>query len=251
MLKTNEPMVSIITPVFNGEAYLADSIDSVLNQSYENWELILVDDGSEDSSVSIALRYARLDKRIHLYELGENQGVVSARNFGLSRSIGNYISFLDADDKWLPFKLDTQINIMMKYKYPIVYSDYHVIDSEGTRLKTRRCQPTTRYEDLLYGNTIGMLTAIYDKSLVGEASFRSVGHEDFDFWLRLLSKRIIAYGITEPLAEYRVHGKSLSSSKFLAAKKTWENLTLGENLSFHIAAYYFFHYAVNAIRKRV
>jgi glycosyltransferase involved in cell wall biosynthesis len=238
-------------PVFNAEKYIARAIQSVIDQTYINWELIIIDDCSTDLSAKIISEFLLKDERIILFKLDRNSGVVIARNIGLGRARGPLISFLDADDLWFRNKIFEQVKLIKINNYAVIYSDYLTIDSGENILNYRSSPRLLNYKDLLYGNSIGMLTAMYNKRIVGDVFFENIGHEDYHFWLKILQNNNVAVGINIPLACYRVHPKSLSSSKFKSIYKTWINYRVGQNLNFHISLYYFIFYLLKAIFKRL
>ncbi|MGB3773755.1 MAG: glycosyltransferase family A protein, partial [Leeuwenhoekiella sp.] len=208
-------MVSIITPFYNAEKYLSECIDSVLSQTYSDWELLLINDGSTDGSVEITLQYANSDPRIKIIDLETNSGAGAARNVGIKKSCGNKIAFLDADDRWYSHKLKIQLQFMQERDIAICYSSYTLMDEKGTPLnKVVQALPTLDYNKLLRANYIGNLTAVYDmnkleKSYAPELRKR----QDWAMWIDLVKKAVCAYGIPEPLAYYRIRNNSISSNK--------------------------------------
>ena len=125
------PLVSIIMPCYNAERYIAQSIESVLAQTYQSWELLITDDGSKDNSVKIATKYSLEDERINLLVPDEHQGIARTRNMSISRAKGRFIAFLDSDDIWYPEKLEKQINYMLDNDVAFTYSSYEIIDYQG------------------------------------------------------------------------------------------------------------------------
>lgn len=131
------PLVSIITPSFNSEKYIADTIKSIQDQTYTNWEVIIVDDCSADKTVSIISEIAQFDKRIQLFQLEKNSGTGIARNYALSKAKGSYVAFLDSDDLWKQTKLEKQIDFMLKNHLPYTFSFYECINEKGESLNKR------------------------------------------------------------------------------------------------------------------
>ena len=243
-------LVSIITPSYNSEKYIFQTIESVLNQTYENWEMIIVDDASIDNSINIIESYTKKDNRIKLIKLKKNNGPAIARNVGIKNAKGRYIAFLDSDDLWLPTKLEKQINFMKKNDVGLCYSSYYLIDEKSNNIgKFNIPKEKVTYFELLKTCIIGNLTAIYDIEKVGKVFMENVGHEDYTLWLKILKKIHCAYGIKEPLAQYRIYYNSISSNKFRAAKWQWNIYRNIEKLNLFESLYYFMHYIWNGIKK--
>ncbi len=209
-----EPLVSVIIPTFNSEKYISDTIISVQNQTYQNWEMLLVDDGSTDETQTIITSFLT-DKRIQFYPLEKNSGTGVARNLGVSKAAGKYISFLDADDLWKSDKLEKQINFMQKQNLPFTFSFYDCIDEQGNSLNKRIEAPLNlSYCQLFFCNYVGNLTGIYDVDYFGKISISSIRkRQDWMHWLTILKKIKTAKPVPESLALYRVRDNSLSTSK--------------------------------------
>ncbi len=144
-----EPLVSIITPTFNSQDFLAQTIDSILDQSYKNWELILIDDASTDNTVNLIKDYISKHSNISLIQNNTNQGAGVSRNKGINAAKGDFIAFLDADDLWLPNKLEVQINLMLKNNLDVCFSSYDLIDEGGNKLHKRvNALPELTYKKL-------------------------------------------------------------------------------------------------------
>jgi len=244
------PIVSIITPVYNSAAYLDGTVQSVLEQSFSSWELIMVDDASTDDSLSIARLYKEQDKRISVISLKENSGAALARNRGIEAAKGRFIAFLDSDDQWLPQKLERQIAFMIDGSIAFSYSAYHKIDHEGTVIGMTGVPERVRYSDLLKMNTIGCLTSMYDTRIFGKVYMPSIRRrQDLGLWLKLLKKVSHAYGISESLAQYRVRPGSVSANKWVAAQYTWRLYRDIEKLNIFLSSYYFSHYMFNGFLR--
>jgi hypothetical protein len=209
-------MVSIITPFYNAEKYLTESIESVVAQTCTLWELVLIDDCSTDKSAAIALKFTQADARIKLFTLGKNSGAGIARNRGIKEAKGNKIAFLDADDRWKPHKLTTQLQFMEKNQVTICYSSYTLMNESGKLLETEvKALPVVHFNKLLRANYIGNLTAIYDVEQLGKTYAPVLRkRQDWALWLDLVKKAGSAYGISESLAFYRVRKDSISSNKW-------------------------------------
>jgi len=209
------PLVSIITPTFNSEKFITEVIKSIQNQTYTNWEMIIVDDCSSDKTVSITSNFAQFDARIKLFQLEKNSGTGVARNKGLSEAKGRFISFLDSDDLWKPIKLEKQMDFLLKNKLPFTFSFYECIDEEGKPFnKIVKAPRNLTYKQLFFCNYIGNLTGIYDVDYFGKITISSIRkRQDWMLWLSILKKVKTAQPVPESLAYYRIRENSISASK--------------------------------------
>lgn len=251
--QTDTPLVSVITPVFNSEKYIGKSIESVLNQTYPSWEMILVDDLSTDRSVEIIGDYMKKDERIKLIKLSENSGAAVARNTALDASAGRFIAFLDSDDLWKPEKLEKQLAFMQKNDYAFTFTDYELMDQDGNLLrKTIHMPDSIDYKGLLKNTIIGCLTVMLDRQQVGNIQMPNIRtRQDFALWLSVLKKGYRAYSIQEPLSIYRIVEGSISSNKFKAAKRNWFVYRKIEKLGLLYSSWCFANYVYTSIKKRV
>ncbi len=211
------PLVSIITPTFNSEEFLSQTIDSILNQSYKAWELIIVDDYSTDNTIQLIDTYQKKHSNISLIQNTTNQGAGVSRNKGIIAAKGDFIAFLDADDLWKPNKLEVQINLMIKNNLDVCFSSYDLIDEDGNNLFKRvKALPELTYNKLLRSNYVGNLTGVYNCKTLGKIpSTKLRKRQDWILWLEAIKKsNKPATGIQEPLAFYRVRKDSMSSNKF-------------------------------------
>jgi teichuronic acid biosynthesis glycosyltransferase TuaG len=210
-----ENLVSIITPSFNSEKFILGTIQSVQNQTHQNWEMIIVDDCSTDHTVSIIKQFMMDDDRIHLFQLDENSGTGIARDIALSKAKGDYIAFLDADDLWKPLKLEKQLQFLKENKIPFTFSFYDCIDEEGNTLNKRVEAPRNlSYRQLFFCNYVGNLTGIYEVKYFGKIAISSTRkRQDWMVWLTILKKIKKAKPVPESLAIYRIRDNSLSASK--------------------------------------
>jgi teichuronic acid biosynthesis glycosyltransferase TuaG len=216
-------LISIITPLYNAEKYIKDTIESVINQDYENWEMLIVDDCSKDRSKLIVEKYMELDKRIKLISLENNMGVAFARNIGIKSASGEYLAFLDSDDLWKPNKLSVQLDFMKQNNYAFTFTGYEMINDEGIKLnKIIKAPAKLNYRKLLYGNQIGCLTVMLNKKKIGDIEMPAIRHEDYATWLNIVKGGITAYGLNENLALYRKANSSVSSNKLKSAIWTWD-----------------------------
>lgn len=226
----HEPLVSVIVPTHNCRDYICESIDTVLNQSYKNIEVVVVDDGSTDDTKRLLEQYgARVT-----YYYQEQQGVAAARNFGLKQVRGPLVALQDADDRWLPNKIEAQVRALQRFpESKLVFSDYATFDKSGVILPSacsrfphlqlwldqHRVQGTSMahgqlYWELMLGNCIGTCSVLAVKDALAEyngfdGAFKT--GEDLDLWLQISTKYPVLY-IDEVLAEYRVNPSGLSGS---------------------------------------
>jgi teichuronic acid biosynthesis glycosyltransferase TuaG len=237
-------------PVYNGEAFIAESIRSVIQQSFRDWELIVVDDASSDSSVDRVKVLCAEDGRIRLIELEHNSGAAIARNMAIENAQGRYLAFLDADDRWLPHKLDLQLAFMQQTSAAFSFSAYERVDAAGKKLTSIGVPGRLRYQDLLKTNYIGCSTAIYDTSLVGKVMMPpNTKREDLATWLKVLQLTDYAYGLNHVLTKYRVYSGQASRNKANMAKENWRLYRDVEGLNFYKSVFYFFHYAVRGLLR--
>lgn len=213
-------LVSIITPSYKSERFISETLESVLAQTYQNWEIIIVDDVSPDNSNKIIEDYCKKDKRIKFIRLEKNSGPAVARNKAIEEAKGRYIAFLDADDLWKPEKLEKQIKFMQEKDCALSYSAYETMSEEGI-LQNKCINPPLKisYKDLLKSNYIGCLTAIYDSQKVGKVYMPNIiKRQDYGLWLKILKKTDFAYAVNESLAIYRIMSNSVSSNKYKLLK---------------------------------
>ncbi|MDA9958168.1 glycosyltransferase [Alphaproteobacteria bacterium] len=238
-------LVSVVMPAFNAAEFIGQAILSVLEQSYEHWELIIVDDGSTDATSEVISGFA--DDRI-FYIFQENSGVAAARNRAIKSSRGNFIAFLDADDLWNKEKLALQIEAfrLLGNDVGLVYSDYLCFENGSSKTyKPKRPAKlsASAYNNLLTHNYIATLTVMVRKNsmaLAGVFDSKYFGTEDWDLWLRIL-RTTRAHKLDRPLAKYRVHKGGIS--KNLLFHYSQEVAVLKENAKFiqlHERDCYFF-----------
>lgn len=249
----NRPLISIIIPVYNAEKFIEDTINTVINQTYDNYEIILIDDCSTDNSVNIINKY--LTSNIKLYKNKENIGVGLTRNVGIKHSKGDYIAFLDADDLWDKEKLEKQFKFMRNNNYVFTYTGYVFSNALGEPTGKKIYVPSKcGYEDYLKTTIIWTSTVMIDMNyFTKEDIYMPIQRrgEDGATWLKLLKKVDYAYGYNEILSRYRRTKNSLSSNKFKSIARVWNLYYKNEELGLFRSIYYFMHYSVNAIRKRL
>ena len=248
----SKDLVSVITACYNSENYISEAITSVLNQTYQNWELLLVDDCSIDNTRSIIKEFQKTDERIKLLQLNKNSGAAIARNTAIKEAKGTFIAFLDGDDKWLPKKLELQLEFMISNNYNLTHTSYELIDAQGNKLnKIIEAAKTLSYNDMLYSNKIGCLTAIYNKSKLGKVYMPLlIKRQDYALWLKILKTGEKAYGLTEVLSQYRNTENSISTNKVNLIKWNWKLLREVESLSFIKSVYYLAYNIISKLLKR-
>ncbi len=219
-----EGLVSIITPCYNGEKYISQTIDSVLAQTYGDWEMIIVDDGSKDGSAEIVRGYVEKDARIKFFQQ-ENAGSAAARNNGIRRAEGQYIALLDADDLWEPVFLEEQIAFMKEKDAVCVYSSYKCIDEHSQEiLAPVICKPEIKTKNMMVTNYIGCLSGLYDTKRHGKIYLREELkslRDDYAYWLDIVKLEDKAYGNQKILASYRVLANSTTGNKKKLIKKQY------------------------------
>lgn len=212
----DNPLVSVITPIYNSEKFLEAAITSVQNQTYPNWELILVDDASSDNSGKIAREFYLEDTRIIYEKLPYNQGPALSRNRGIERANGQYIAFLDSDDFWAPDKLEIQVDFMQRKDCDVSFSSYLLVDENGDLLgKKVVAMPVLSYQKQLSNNYIGNLTGMYRSEKIGKIFSPEIRkRQDWGLWLEAIRRSgKPALGIHVDLAFYRKHKNSVSTNK--------------------------------------
>lgn len=243
-------VVTIVMPAYNASMFIANSICSVLSQSLASWELIVVDDSSDDDTVAIVEEYASYDARIRLIKLVENSGAAVARNVAIRVATGRYISFLDSDDRWLPQKLEVQLAFAQKNDAAFIFSAYRRVDEAGKGLGEVEVPESVSYRELFKTNHIGCLTAMYDTQKLGKNEMPLIRkRQDLGLWLKLLKKTPVAYGQQEVLATYTVRSDSISANKCSASAYQWKVYRDVEQLNLLASCYYFTHYAIRGVLK--
>lgn len=239
-----QDIVSIITPMYNADKYIEETILSVINQSYQNWEMIIVDDNSTDNSCEIVEAYQRKDQRIILTSNKYTKGAAGSRNTAISLSKGRFIAFLDSDDLWTSNKLDKQIHFMQKMNYYFTYSFYDHISEEGKYLKSIDNLPLrVDYISSMKSNKIGCLTAIFDVNYFGKIYMEDLAkRQDYTLWLKLLKKVDFAYCLPEVLCRYRIRHDSISSNKLKLVRYHWHIYRKIEKQGFFRSVYYLGYY---------
>lgn len=270
-------LVSIIVPVYRARAYIAETIKMVFAQSYQKWELLLVDDCSDDGSAeaarsalfgweggtadsaqenvgSVETYQQNGEQRVLLICKNRNEGAAKARNTGLAYARGQYIAFLDADDVWFPEKLEKQLVFMEKRGACFAFSAYEFGDEmAGPTGKVVHVPDILTYREALSRTVIFTTTVVLDRDVVPDELIRmpQVESEDTATWWQILRAGYAACGLDEVLAIYRRPPKSLSSNKLKAVKRIWNLYRRQERLSVLSSAYYFVFWAYRATMRRI
>ncbi|MCR4673922.1 MAG: glycosyltransferase, partial [Lachnospiraceae bacterium] len=257
MLEDN--LVSIITPLYNAKAYIEETIKSVLSQTYKEWEMIIVDDGSTDGSFELVKEFidslsSDEKRKFHLLQNEKNSGITETRNRGLKEAKGRYIAFLDSDDLWDEEKLEKQLRYLKDTEAAFCFTQCRIIDENGIFTgRFRKVPVTAEYETLLMDNYIPCLTVLADRSVIPTEHLMmpNIRHEDYAAWLNVLrDSSVKAVGMQETLASYRVNISSTSGNKIEAAKWHWQVLRHQEKINFLRSIKYMFSYIFKAIAKR-
>ena len=247
---TQTPKVSIIVPVYNAGRFLEQTLQSVFQQDFTDWELLLVNDCSTDNSIEIIRRHED-DKRIRLINLDKNGGAAVARNQGIALAKGRYIAFLDSDDIWKSDKLSKQVAFMEKEGCAFCFTQIRMTDEEGQPVsKVRAIPERVDYQYLLRKTVIATSSVMLDKQAIGDFSMplRRSG-QDYATWLMLLKRVPCAYCLQEPLVDYRVVNNSLSSNKLASLKQVYDIQTTNERIPSWRAAYNTCCFAIYAFKK--
>ena len=248
-------LVSIIVPVYNAQKFLPYTIETVQNQTYENWELIFVNDCTPDNSVDVITEFASKDNRIKLFEQEQNGGAALARNRGIKESKGKYICFLDSDDLWDKEKLEKQIKFMKENDCEFSFTSYEFADENGIPNGKKVHVPSTiTYKQALKNTTIWTSTVMLDMTKLTKDDIYMPNvrrGQDTATWWKILKKIKCAYGLDYNLSFYRRTNDSLSSNKITALKRTWNLYRNVEHLSLIKSSYNFLWYCFNAVRRRV
>lgn len=244
------PLVTVIMPNYNGRRFVEQAIDSVIAQSYRNFELIVIDDCSTDDSLHLIQKKAAEDDRIRIVRLKQNSGVANARNAGIKEARGEYIALLDNDDLWVADKLERQLKIAKKGA-DIVYCSYDFIDEKNQQIKKPfLVPPETNFHKMLSSNVIGCSTCFIKTELMQGHPFRSeFYHEDYVLWMELLRICPTAYGDQNVLMHYRQVSGSRSNKKGNAAKERWNVYRRALRLNPAVSAWAFVRYALNGVIK--
>ena len=249
-INTDYGKVSVIMPNYNGEKFLKETIDSVLSQTYQNLELIFIDDCSTDGSLEIVKSIK--DDRLIILSTEENGGAAKARNKGIDYATGKWLAFLDSDDLWTSDKLSRQLSFMVEKDVAFSFTHYDVINELGEKQTEFRPKKTEyTYKQILKHNSIGCLTVVVDVEKVGKVYMpeEAVKREDFAAWISVLEKGEKAYCLDQTLAKYRLHANSVSSKKVKMIKYQWRVLRKVFKFNPFKAVFYLVCWAVSGVFK--
>lgn len=234
-----EGLVSIIMPTYNCGKFIAETIKTVLEQTYTNWELVIVDDCSKDDTEQVVKSFS--DSRIRYYKLEQNSGAAVARTTAMQKAEGEYMAFLDSDDLWKKDKLEKQLKFMKDNKYNFTCTAYEQVDEQGNKLgKIIKTKKKAGYNRILLDCPVGNSTVMYNVSALGKFEVPNIRKRNDDaLWLQMLKKEKYIYGMDEILMEYRIRTNSISSNKLDLVKYHWKLYREIEHLSvprsvFHI-----------------
>lgn len=244
-------LVSIITPSYNSGKFILETIKSVQDQTYQNWEMIIVDDCSTDTTVNFISEILKTEKRVKLIQLEKNSGPAIARNKGIDAISGKFMTFLDADDIWLPDFIENSIKTIDQTGIHFVFSSYKRSDEDLNFIYSDFIVPEkVTYFDILKTNSISCLTAFIDIETLGKKKMPEVfKRQDMGLWLKYLKEIPFAYGIVEPKAIYRIRKNSLSRKKSDLLKYQWQFYRNVENLSIFQSCYYMAHWMYRGFLK--
>lgn len=245
------PLVSIITPSWNVEGLIEETIRSVQSQTFPDWELLIADDCSTDNTPGIIASISGCDPRVKLIRQARNGGPALARQASIDAAQGRYLAFLDSDDLWLPEKLERQLAFAKAKQAALSYTAFRRINETNTVTGRLIEVPTSlTYGQLLKNTAIATLTAMIDREIAGPVAMKNEGYDDFCLWLSILKRGHTAYGLNEDLARYRVRGSSVSSRPMRSAKWVWQIYRHVEHLSLVRSAWCFGHWGARAWLKR-
>lgn len=247
------PLVSIIMPAYQCEKYIEEAIQSVMQQTYTNWELLVTEDHSHDNTWRILRQLASRDIRIRLFRTPCNQGAAMARNLSLTHASGRYIAYLDADDAWKPDKLEKQIYFMQSSNIAMCYAGIETVNENGGHLNYVKVPTTIDYNAFLSNTLTASSVMVIDTQKIDVTllTMRKMPREDLCTWLQILKTGIEAKGINEPLAIYRKHENSSSANLLKMAGQTWSVYREVERLPLTKAIYHFVGYVWHAMKKRM
>ncbi len=234
-------LISIITPTYNCGRFIGETIESVINQTYKNWEMIIVDDCSRDNTKDIVNKYAQNDDRIKYHLLETNSGAAIARTKAMELAKGDYMAFLDSDDLWFEDKLEKQLKFMKENNFNFVCTEYEQIDEQSNPLgKVIKVRDKANYNRVLLDCPVGNSTVMYNVKVMGKFKVPNIRKRNDDaLWLQMLKKEEYIHGMQEILMKYRIRENSISSNKLDLVKYHWYLYREIENLSvirsvFHI-----------------
>lgn len=248
---TRDELVTVVMPAFETEQFIGEAIRSVRNQTYANFELLIVDDCSRDDTLEKARTAAGDDRRIRIITMEQNSGAAACRNRAIDEARGEYIAFLDSDDLWHREKLARHLSFMKDNAAGFSYTDYEVINEKGEDLSLRSAPQRITYSQLLRCCPIGCLTVMIDLRIVGDIRMAEMRkRQDWATWLRVLRRGVVGYGLNETLASYRLREGSLSFRKSSLFKPIWTLYRRDQGLSVARSLYYIALYSTNGVLRK-
>lgn len=246
----DDELVSIVMPAYRAEAYIDETIESVIAQTYPHWELLVADDCSPDNTRERVGDWARKDPRVRLLALERNGGPALARNAALEAARGRWIAFLDSDDLWLPEKLEQQLAFHKEWKSPLTFTGFRRITSDGMRTG-RYVQPpkSLNYRQALGRTAIATSSVIIDRAVTGDVRMKPVYYDDFACWLEILRPGGTGRGLDADFMRYRVNLGSVSRNKLKSVREVWRQLRTTERLPLLPAMRAFSSYSIYAAAK--
>ena len=248
-IKADYGLVSIIMPNYNCEKYLPETIQSVLDQTYQNWELIFVDDCSTDNSLEIIRSFN--DDRICIFQNEKNSGAAISRNYALRQAKGRWMAFLDSDDLWAKDKLSEQLKFMKENEYAFSFTHFYFDRNDGNLTEFSPKKDVYTYRDILKHNYMACPTVVYDASKIGKIDMpiEAEKREDFGCWLKILKRGVNAYCLHKCLLTVKIHEGSVSFNKARMIKYQWQVYRKVEKLNLLKSVYYMIHWAIKGFVK--
>ena len=241
--------IDIIIPNYNKSQYLEECINSVVNQTFKNWKLYIVDDFSNDNSLQVIEKYNTLNN-INIIKLKKNKGPAFCRNLGVRISSSPYISFLDSDDFWVKNKLEKQITFMIKNKFNFTFSDYYWFKNINSKdCKSTKISSSLSFREFLKNSSINSSTMILKRNVTKNTRFKNVKHEDYLFKCDILRSGVVAYKINDKLAYYRIIKTSRSSNKFVNLFSLWKINSKYNKLNFFKNLISVIAISINSLKK--
>ena len=246
-------LVSVIIPYYKKRNFVKKTLISVINQSYENFEIFVIYDDTNLNDFEFLQEIAKLDNRIKIIKNNANLGAGFSRNIGIDRSNGKYIAFLDADDTWSPDKLQSQISFMKKNNYKITHTSYYIVDDKKKIIGFRKARDLVSIDEILKSCDIGLSTVILEKNLLVDDKIKFPQlktKEDFVFWLMLFKKKHNFFALDMYLTNWTDTKNSLSSSTFQKLKDGYRVYNQYMNFNIVKSLYYLFCLSLNYLKKK-
>ncbi len=246
----SEDLVSIIMPAYNCGDFIGTTLESVMSQTYKNWEVIIVDDCSKDNTTEVVKLYSLKNPRIKYYKLDTNSGAAVARNKAIDLASGKYMAFLDSDDVWFPEKLSKQVKFMKNNNYSFSCTSYTKIDDKGNFLnRIIEAKIKSNYNGLLK-TCPGNSTVIYDAEALGKIKIPNIKkRNDYVMWLQVIKKSKYIYGLKEPLGSHRIRSGTISSKKSSLVSYHWKVYRDIEHLSIIKSSYLIIYWVIATVFK--